>query len=197
MKWRTPEISMKRLSGRSEQHTKPPDKNTSSGKKHERPRRPGYNSRQAIDDNSSEDILSNDDEEENEVYRKISERRSELNRARRNGDDCHVSWYPVSGESTLVRSAPRAEPDENAIVLLSHDHLVAVCNGKSSSIERARSKRSSKVWQYELFYVNMLSNFWNFPQQKYWCKKFGFFKKSKSYLVQFNCSKKSFGNVSL
>lgn len=82
---------MKRLSGRSEQHTKPPDKNTSSGKKHERPRRPGYNSRQAIDDNSSEDILSNDDEEENEVYRKISERRSELNRARRNGDDCHVS----------------------------------------------------------------------------------------------------------
>ena len=65
----------------------PPDK----AKKHERPRRPGYNHRENAYDNSSEDILSNEDDEETEVYRKISERRSELNRARRNGDDCHVS----------------------------------------------------------------------------------------------------------
>ena len=40
---------------------------------------------------SSEDILDEDDEEVSNVYRKISERREELNRARRNGDDCHVS----------------------------------------------------------------------------------------------------------
>ena len=65
----------------------PPDK---GNKKHERPRRPGYNHREAYD-NSSEDILSNEEDEETEVHRKISERRSELNRARRNGDDCHVS----------------------------------------------------------------------------------------------------------
>ena len=65
----------------------PPDK---GNKKHERPRRPGYNHREAYE-NSSEDILSNEEDEETEVYRKISERRSELNRARRNGDDCHVS----------------------------------------------------------------------------------------------------------
>ena len=36
--------------------------------------------------------------------------------------------------------------DENAILLLDQEQLVAVhCNGKNSSIERARAKRSSKV----------------------------------------------------
>ena len=69
-------------------------------KKHEKPRRNpaknrhgGYNNDVNGDnDNSSEDMLDGDEaEDEESVYRKISERRSELNRARRNGDDCHVS----------------------------------------------------------------------------------------------------------
>jgi len=40
---------------------------------------------------SSGDLLDEDDEEVSNVYRKISERREEMARARRNGDDCHVS----------------------------------------------------------------------------------------------------------
>lgn len=66
----------------------------SKNKKHERPRKPttyhgGHQNE--TDDASSEDILDENDEEVSNVYRKISERREELNRARRNGDDCHVS----------------------------------------------------------------------------------------------------------
>jgi len=57
-------------------------------KKHERPRAKIY---QNETEGSSDDILDADDEEVSNVYRKISERREELNRARRNGDDCHVS----------------------------------------------------------------------------------------------------------
>ena len=92
-----------------------------------------------------------DDEEGSKVYRKISELREELNRARRNGDDCHVSWYPVSFGSEMnsgrVQQQHRQNNSENneAILLLNQDQLVAVCNGKSSSIERARAKRSSKI----------------------------------------------------
>jgi len=181
MKWRTPEISMKYLAGKSPLaaiHDKPPDqnkdqnsKNSAKSMKHERPRsKPAIYQNETGTEGSSEDILDEDDEEVSNVYRKISERREELNRARRNGDDCHVSWYPVSFGSEMnsqtlhqnnssTRSAMRhansasaaaAEKlvDENAILLLDQDQLVAVhCNGngKSSSIERARAKRSSKV----------------------------------------------------
>lgn len=67
-------------------------------KKHEKPRKNpkkrGYHNEihDNNDDISSEDMLDGDEaEDEESVYRKISERRSELNRARRNGDDCHVS----------------------------------------------------------------------------------------------------------
>lgn len=67
---------------------KPPDPNK---KKHERPRKPYEHHRRNDTEGSSEDILDEDDEEVSNVYRKISERREELNRARRNGDDCHVS----------------------------------------------------------------------------------------------------------
>lgn len=54
------------------------------------------------------------------------------------------------GSIASSASAAAAENlvDENAILLLDQDQLVAVhCNGngKSSSIERARAKRSSKV----------------------------------------------------
>ena len=179
MKWRTPEISLKKLSKPPDATSQKPDK---SIKKFERPRRPisGYtNTEHDTPDGSSEGILSNE-EEENEVYRKISERRSELNRARRNTDECHVSWYSATGQelpgnghenslssrggflpvSSSRSSANRVDHnqqnnDENAILLLNHDQLVAVCNGKGSSIERARTKRSSKVWSslksYEVF----------------------------------------------
>jgi len=58
-------------------------------KKHERPRKANQ-SQCTFDNESSDDILDMEEDEE-DVYRKISERRSELNRARRNGDDCHVS----------------------------------------------------------------------------------------------------------
>ena len=126
MKWRTPEISLKTLNP-----GKPPDSNKKS--KFERPRKP-----QNFDNESSDDILDME-EDEQEVLRKISERRSELNRARRNGDDCHVSWYPATTLSP--------DSKENEILLLNQDELVAVCNGKSSSIERARVKRSSRLWK--------------------------------------------------
>ena len=131
MKWRTPEMMLKTLHNNP---GKPPDKNPdSSRKKHERPRKP----QQCTFDNESSDDILDMEEDEEDVYRKISERRSELNRARRNGDDCHVSWYPANTLS----------PDkENEILLLNQDELVAVCNGKSSSIERARVKRSSRLW---------------------------------------------------
>ena len=79
---------------------KPPDHKTAGSaaadqnhqnkgpKKHERPRAKIY---QNETEGSRDDILDADDEEVSNVYRKISERREELNRARRNGDDCHVS----------------------------------------------------------------------------------------------------------
>jgi hypothetical protein len=82
-------------------HDKPPDqksdqqnhqssKNSAKSLKHERPRaKPAIYQNET--EGSSEDILDEDDEEVSNVYRKISERREELNRARRNGDDCHVS----------------------------------------------------------------------------------------------------------
>ena len=59
-------------------------------KKHERLRKPAAFQNET-EDNSSEDLLDDYDEEVSNVYRKISERRSELSRARSNGDDCHVS----------------------------------------------------------------------------------------------------------
>jgi len=75
---------------KSDQQNHQSSKNSAKSMKHERPR-----SKPAIYQNetegSSEDILDEDDEEVSNVYRKISERREELNRARRNGDDCHVS----------------------------------------------------------------------------------------------------------
>jgi hypothetical protein len=142
MKWRTPEMMLKTLHNPG----KPPPSGTSDShprKKHERPRKANQ-SQCTFDNESSDDILDMEEDEE-DVYRKISERRSELNRARRNGDDCHVSWYPASALS----------PDkENEIMLLNQDELVAVCNGKSSSIERARVIRSSRLWdQFEIFEI--------------------------------------------
>ena len=59
--------------------------------------------------------------------------------------------HSQTGSHTGSASAAAAEKliDENAILLLDQDQLVAVhCNGngnKSSSIEWARAKRSSKV----------------------------------------------------
>ncbi len=156
MKWRTPEISMKNLKRAREKHKSGHD----SGAKHERPREPEKRSHSKsraqaqayendIDDNTSTDDMLDrpDPEEEDEIYRKISERRSEINRARRNGDDCHVSWYRAPASALeLVGDDPGAERDrEDAILLVGNDQLVAVCNGRSSSIERSRAKRSSKV----------------------------------------------------
>ena len=54
----------------------------------------------------------------------------------------------ASRENSASAAAAEKLIDENAILLLDQDQLVAVhCNGngKSSSIERARAKRSSKV----------------------------------------------------
>ena len=94
---------MKYLAGKSPLaaiHDKPPDqnktdqnsKNSAKSMKHERPRsKPAIYQNETGTEGSSEDILDEDDEEVSNVYRKISERREELNRARRNGDDCHVS----------------------------------------------------------------------------------------------------------
>ena len=53
-----------------------------------------------------------------------------------------------SGSASAAAAEKLVTSDENAILLLDQDQLVAVhCNGngKSSSIERARAKRSSKV----------------------------------------------------
>jgi len=53
-----------------------------------------------------------------------------------------------SRENSASAVAAEKLVDENAILLLDQDQLVAVhCNGngKSSSIERSRAKRSSKV----------------------------------------------------
>jgi len=180
MKWRTPEISMNYLRNKSPLaaiHDKvPPDqqnnkssKNSVKSMKHERPRgKPAIYQNET--EGSSDDILDEDDEEVSNVYRKISERREELNRARRNGDDCHVSWYPVSfgsemnqtlqnnssnrsamrhaNSSASAAAAEKLVDEQNAILLLDQDQLVAVhCNGngKTSSIERARAKRSSRI----------------------------------------------------
>ena len=164
MKWHTPEFSMKNFSRNGSSGgpvlEKPPD----SKKKHERQRKSAYKN---DTEGSSEDILDDEDDEVSSVYRKISERREELNRARRNGDDCHVSWYPVSFGSEMnhqyqqnnhrataassnisnqrQNGQQQQTNDENAILLLDQEQLVAVCNGKSSSIERARAKRSSRL----------------------------------------------------
>ena len=167
MKWRTPEISMKNLkpSRAREKHRHP-----SGSQKHERPREPSGGKRGFLkgrggargydndleDNDSTDDMLdrrsndqSLDPEEEDEIYRKISERRSEINRARRNGDDCHVSWYRENGAYTPAevhaQNGGNSPPSEDAILLVGNDQLVAVCNGRSSSIERARAKRASKV----------------------------------------------------
>ena len=168
MKWHMPELSMKNIrevaSSPSFRLDKP---NGSSGsalhaqndkKKHERPRKLRHPTPSQTEDGSSDDILDEDDEEISNVYRKIPERREELNRARRNGDDCHVSWYPVSFGSEMnsrqqaslqqqqrhLQFAQQQNESEN-ILLLHQEDLLAVCNGKSSSIERARAKRSSKI----------------------------------------------------
>ena len=65
-------------------------KNSVKTLKHERPRGKQIYQNET-EGSSSGDLLDEDDEEVSNVYRKISERREELNRARRNGDDCHVS----------------------------------------------------------------------------------------------------------
>jgi hypothetical protein len=151
MKWRTPEISMKNLR-RPEKPGKQPDKSSGTpmsdnGKKHQRPRRRGYENDIEDNEDSTEDMLDEDDEDESSVYRKISERRTEISRARKNGDDCHVSWYSALPDlDGRGYSRENGHDDENAILLLGQDRLVAVCNGKKSSIERAREKSSSKVW---------------------------------------------------
>jgi hypothetical protein len=68
-----------------------------------------------------------------------------------NSSNRSASMLNRLNHSTGSASAAAAEKlvDENAILLLDQDQLVAVhCNGngnKSSSIERARAKRSSKV----------------------------------------------------
>jgi len=75
---------------KSDQQNHQSSKNSAKSMKHERPRaKPAIYQNET--EGSSEDILDEDDEEVSNVYRKISERREELNRARRNGDDCHVS----------------------------------------------------------------------------------------------------------
>jgi len=43
-----------------------------------------------------------------------------------------------------LQFAQQQNESEN-ILLLHQEDLLAVCNGKSSSIERARAKRSSKI----------------------------------------------------
>lgn len=122
MKWRTPEFSMEKIKSRKK-------------KKHERTRnsRGAYYNNADVEksgesnDENLDDYDEDEEEEKNSVYRRISERRIELNRARRNGDDCHVSWYTPN------------EPYENGnndVLLINNDHLVAI----SSKERRQLSK---------------------------------------------------------
>jgi len=86
-----PDSSMTTASGK---HNSNHQNKNSAKSKHERDRprsKPAIYQNETATEGSSEDLLDEDDEEVSNVYRKISERREEMARARRNGDDCHVS----------------------------------------------------------------------------------------------------------